>query len=565
MMGCAAMVLLCYPDFHEQFSTHLWSWATQAYQGGDLGGTLFLVGRGLLGEQGDSSRLLAWPEGFDFKGAFSNTLCTDLMGIPVRLLGMPLGYNLSILAILASNGLAVHVAARALGARRIPALLAGAVVPALPPFMDEVLSGRPVSAWWAPSILGFALFLGALRSWRQSLLLLPAIALLLLGSLNYGYHPLLLLPWMALAGLFALFPLERGRWARVALGVALGVCALLLLLRVVPEGEVRAHLVGPVMEQEHMDLLHLFYMGQDKDFLLRIPGTLIPLTLVACLFSWRSWTRWLPALVAASLLILVSLGSNYSSTSPLAVAQEDSFYSMIVGSLPILWGCPRATRYGMAGLLCLGIALGVALSASPRPGLRRPLYALLLVLTFTAIVSKIPFGTRVHAGLPWPPLPAMELMRDEPLLLDLPLVLGHENVSTELVGYVPVPRLNPPIGELAGWRARLSLDQRPLLLAATVVDDGKRPSEELLSSLRENIPERDLGLRRVVVHNRRASFQQSLGWAELFEGIGAKRIFTDPVLTIYKLPDRPYITSSPDEAITPSQSALPPSPSTSTR
>jgi hypothetical protein len=362
------------------------------------------------------------------------------------------------------------------------------------------------------------------------------VALLGLAAWNYGYHLVLLSPWMLVAGLVALLPLERGRLARAGVGLLLFLGILAWAWSRLSSETVASHLMPPPFQQQHLDLRHLFDLGSASDTLLRSPGTLAPAVLLGCLLALTSWRSWLPALLAALLLLAVSLGTNFYDPSSQAPVDTATPYVWIVGACKWLWGCPRATRYGMAGLLCLCIAGGAGWGRVSTMTRASRFAGLLAVPALLAVLVALPWGARVHAGLPWPPLPALDLLRSERVLLDLPLRMGDDNVALQLVGYVPVSRLNPPPSRVSAWRARLAVEQAPLLVALTQVEAGEAPSEALLSTLRVEIPEKRRGLRRIVIHNRRADFRQLIAWTELLESLGARRVHTDFYLTILELP-----------------------------
>lgn len=542
--------LLVQPALLLGLRDRYWARMTDIYASSDFEGTIFLLARALSGEHGPETTLLSWPHGFSLGSDFPNTGYTDAMAVGISLLGQPTGYNLAILLTLALNGSALHLLARALGARPLPALLAATLASTTPIILDEALSGRPVTAYWALPLYGLALCLFALRSWRLSLLAVPGLALLVASVLHYPYQLLilsplsLLLPWRALR-------LGREGIARL---LTLGALSLATLLPVLYElGGRNQHLipVKPFVAGQTWSLLALFGFPVEVVPMLRLPGLLLPSALLLALLvlcsaphpDVRQGRADRPTLILLGLgalaLLVMSLGSNLVGFA--GRTDPGMPYVRLLESQHWLWGCPRATRYAMGAALVVTLGWGLALSmACDR--IRRPTLRLITAgLSFFAVILGAPSHLETSELLAWPPLPAMELMADQAILLDLPIDFTSERTQMALYGVLPVPRLSPPASDRRLWRERLSLYGTPLLLAATVIGDGDVPSDALKSALRPPLPEvQRWGLDRVAVHRKAASSNTIQALERLLSESGFEAMHAEPSLSIWRpLPMEP--------------------------
>jgi hypothetical protein len=213
------------------------------------------------------------------------------------------------------------------------------------------------------------------------------------------------------------------------------------------------------------------------------------------------------------MLLLLSLGPNLAGHA--GRLDPGMPFVQVLSRVPLLYECPRPTRYGMAAALGLHVLLGL-LASQASAGWRRTPRAALLTLVFGAVALDARVALRGDALLPWPPLGATDLMRGETVLLDLPLRFPSPRATYALAGVVPVPRLQPPEAGYERWVGALSAERTPLLLAAAVVQAGHRPSDALLERLRAPLPESEAwGLRRVVLHTRVPAPEALAAWRAL--------------------------------------------------
>ena len=535
----ATLLLYCYPHFWWLLRERTLVRLTDVYRPGDYGGTLFLIARSLEEETGYRSQLLGHPVGFPFGGDFSNQLVTDLMAALVRIAGMPLGYNLWVVGMLASNGVAVHLAARLAGARPLPALVAGLTGAVTPLVVEEILSGRPVSSWWAPALAATALCVASLRSWRRLWLAVPGVLCLYLSVKLYAYSPVLLLPWTALAGVAALWPLRRGRFARAAivLGVAGGVAYLALRgsLHAMP-----SYLdVYPNLRQNSLSFRDLMDLGRGGESFIRIPAVTLLAALVGVGLGWRRIPRWLPAALAALLLMAISLGASFHGRGEAIDIDRRMPYVWLIDHVKALWGCPRPTRYGMAAALLLALWMGVALSGAWAH--ERKLWRWIArAVSVAALVGM--FAQSFHADPvswypPWPMYPQLADLEDDPVLLDLPVRFHGDKAIFSLFAYLRVPRINPPNNHLDPWRQRVDPDRWPLVYAADRLQRGEEIPEKVTEILKEEGPREigEIGLAHVVVHNTQVDATLAAAYRRLLRESGATEVSRDASLTVWAL------------------------------
>jgi len=371
LLICLLALRLAYPTAVNQRSTHVVANSSDPYAVGDLGGALFMVTRSASGERGCDITTHGHPfDGWDICREIPNPLVTDLLADLVGLFGMPLGYNLGLLLFLASNGLAVYIVVRLAGARGPPALFGAMAASIAPSLFSELEGGFVQHAWWAPAILATGLCVGAIRSWSRFWWIVPG-ALCLVWSLPvYSMLPFKLLPWTLAAGAVAVFTGEdrKGKLIRAGLGGAIAVGMSLPYAMAALGGESAGTRVwsGPADEQALHKMMgamahspgDFFSMSFGSADLIRIPGVVTWVTLIAVAVSYRQFRHWGPALGGALVLLLISLGPSVGS-GPF----NDSLpHVSLMDNVEIARGSMRPIRYGVAGLFLLCIASGIALS-----------------------------------------------------------------------------------------------------------------------------------------------------------------------------------------------------------
>lgn len=532
------------PHLGPRFATHLWGWQSS----GDLGGTLFMVARSLTGDRGPTTRLLQWPWGCDLGGTFTNPWLTDGMAVLVRHLGEPRGYNLAVLLLAASNGMAVHLVTRLAGGGVLPALCAAALASALPLVAGEMLEGRLVTAWVAPVLAGYGLCLHALRSWRTLPWAAVGVGLLALAVGTYGYYGLFLAPWVLGAGLVRVARREVGPWLRAGIVTGLGAAVLLpLALQVVGQVKMTLLLQAPVPGPS-WTVARWFTTGGTAPDLDRLPAVLLALALLASLVAWRRVLDWGPMALATGLLLALSLGTNLEGLEK--VSDPRMPFTWLFARVPLLWGCPRPIRFAIpaAALACcwLGVALsGIPGRAGPGSSTRARLlpwvhpspWISLLGVGLALFMARSAPGAVPLMG--WPPLPGLHLMADQAVGLDLPLQRWRFFSNFALVGMVPVPRFNPPRDEAqdARWRSTRDPDATPLLAAVAAIEGGEPVPEGVWTRLREGIPEvEEWGLERVMVHRYAEDAHRIRTWEAFLGDLGASRVYEDPYVSVWELP-----------------------------
>lgn len=530
LLACVAAVMAVFPIMRRPAGGYLFVDWHDTYSMGDLAGTLFCVRRAMLGEHGLETALLAAPFGEDLLRDFPNTLFTDLIALLAAPLGLTLGYNLAMLLILASNGLAAHGVLRLLGASRWPALSAAVVLAGLPLMADELLRGRPVTAWWAPAILGMGLCVASLGSWRRLALVVPGAALVAFAIQVYPFAPLLMLPWTFAMGLVVLRPTSFGALARgaVALGLASaivlpGALELLALEETRFMGMPQEGGKGLAQGTDQLQLADLFVMRWGLPYRLRLPAGLLSLAALASLLGWRRAARWLPAAAAALLLLSISLGP--SETGGFAP------YTWLMEELPLMRAAPRPTRYALGGAVCVCLWLGVALSEAVRRWPRRG-GALALALGALVLAQSRPYQTE-HL-LRWPQHEPIARLADEPLILELPLTFQEPQSQLALIAANPTPRMNPAASRLNDWQRVIEQGGYAMLQAVLAVQWGRDPGRAL-QSLGGAPQERELGLRYVVLHQEAIPPGQEQRWRELIAALPLAQVEVAGTRVVYAL------------------------------
>jgi hypothetical protein len=554
-----------------------WLWANRidVYGGQDLGGTLFLLARSLAGDEGMRTQLVGWPVGHSFNNAFLNPLFTDLMAPFVRLLDQPLGYNVALLLALASNGLAAQLAVRLAGADRGAGLLVAALVAASPFAMNEALEGRPVSAWWAPSLAATAFCVAGLTSWKKMWLFVPGLWCLWIALVVYPYAPALLAPWTLLAGLAMVLHTRedlRGRLARAGVGAVLAAGLMKVFLSVSNIHPSTSLLFNPPGGGDGTHLGHvvpteLFYLGVagapdawfsvlrtlglgnlaiDETSLLRVPAFLVLAVVTACVLGRKTAAAWAPALGSAVILFAISLGNEGAG-----------FYGWFMEHVPWYRACPRPDRYAMPAWILLVMVLGLALSAAWSPRGRRLKGGLGIGLGYLVLLQ---IWTRQPNPLQrWPPFVGLGGLETESLILDLPFGLPDKTILL-LYATLPVTRITPPPQSFGIWRDGLREKDWPLLQAlAQVEDEGSASPSQLARIAEGRLPEVAAGLRCVAVHPERAHDQDLTGWMEVLKRAGAKQTATTSGgIVFFKLVDETGICL-PDPVVL-EEGVLPPFP-----
>ncbi len=537
---CTVTLLVAYPHLWWLIRARTLVRVTDLYRPGDYGGTLFLIARALEGETGHRSTLLAYPRGFPFGGDFSNQVITDLMSLPVRLLDMPLGYNVSIVGMLATNGMAVYLAARLWKTAVVPSLAGAAIATITPLIAEEVLSGRPVSSWWGPAVAATALCAAAIPSWKRLWLAVPGVLMLGLAIRVYAYAPVLLLPWTALIGLAALWPLDRWKPVRalIVLALAAGVAwwALQEALSAGPSGYLN---VQPSLKQHALSIKDITDLGRGGANYQRIPASTMLVALVASAVSWR-WARaWLPVTLAATALVVVALGASLYGRGELITVDPRMPYTWLMDHVRYLWGCPRPTRYGMAGGLL--VALWMALALGGMWHLKRRAWRWLgrvgAVLAVAAMLYQVKHTDEFAWYPAWPPLPQLEVVEGDRVLVDVPLAFRGDKAILSMVAYARVPRFNPPSAKFRPWWQNLDKGSFPLLTALGTIQHGEEIPAEVMEAVVAGPPEVvEHGLRHVVVHPRQLDQASLARYEALLGAMGATVVSVDDWLAIYELP-----------------------------
>ena len=506
--ACIAAIWFCYPLRWGPAETEILAWS-DVYTAGDIGGTLFLARRAAMGEEGTWTHLLQAPEGLDLAREFPNMLPTDLIGWFVGEWGLPLGYALALLAMCVSNGLAVQLVGRLLGAGRVAALAGGVFAATAPLVMDEVLSGRPVSAWWAPAVLAVALE-------------------------SYAFAPILLAGW-AVVGV-----LVGGPWRWLRAGIV-GLVALGVAWPTVSGALEAAEGRSAALEQNFtlydlpadLDALavhELFSGAWGSANLERLPAVITVMAAVGALLGWRRWRQWLPPLVGAVLVLLVSMGPQPEHGTEKMKPGRGVPYTELMKAAPLMRGVPRPTRFGLAGVQLVALWAALALSGRKR---RWAWAGLAIGGGYAALVQTRP--QVVDDTMAWPPVTGMRFVEGTEVLLDLPLLLPEAQAVYLLTAAWPVPRVNPDATELQSWLAGLNRTEHPLLMASAAIQAGQEVPDAVMAGLAEEIPEvASLGLRRIVLHLQ-ASEEKPNDWLQLLQDIGAEALYWDDEVVVYRI------------------------------
>lgn len=511
-------VFLAWPHMWFLVRNHVLVRVSDPYRPGDTGGTLFLMARALSGETGESSRLLAWPEGFAFVSDFNNRVLTDLMAWGWRLFGMPLGYNAWAVFFLVTNGLAVHLAARLAGTRR------------------------------APAVLAVALLLAATSSWSRAWMLVPGVACLGLALAIYPYGPVLLVPWAFLAVFGAVrggdgterLRSRAGRVALVTLAASLTLVPWLLDPRVHAHGSFGLP-VDPC--QISLAMKDLFQQRQVGGELRWVPLVLWLGVGVGATLNPRGALSWGPPLVAALFLLSMGLGASpWTGAEHERCGDSPSWmpFVALMKAIPWIRGCPRPTRWALPGALLLSLSAGLALSARwrSRPRLGRGLGDGLALALCAAVVASVRFSDLRQKYLPWPPLPILPELAQDAVLLDLPTRYADDKVPLLLHAMDRIPRIEPPGNRYRDWLRSLDPDEWPLVLALDGLQDREEVRGDLLERLSRGIPEVEAGLRHVVLHPKAASPEGMARQEALLLSLGAKEVSAPPPIRVFALEAR---------------------------
>ena len=535
MAACIAALWFCYPLHFERAETEVLAWS-DVYNAGDIGGTLFLARRAAVGEEGSWTHLLQAPDGLDLDLAreFPNLLPTDLIGWFVGQWGLPLGYGLALLALCVSNGLAVQLVARLLGAGRVAALAGGVFAATAPLVADELLSGRPVSAWWAPAMLAVGLGLAASERVGRMWLAVPAGLALWVAIESYAFAPVLLAGW-AVVGVLVGGP---WRWLRAGL---VGIVAIAVAWPGVSgaleaaEGRRAALSTSFTLYDLPAGLdtlaVHELLSGAiGSGNLERLPATITVLGALGALIGWRRWKQWLPPLVGGVLVLLVAMGPQPEYGTEKMKPGRGVPYTEVMNAVPLLRAVPRPTRFGLAGVQL--VALWAALAVSGRK--RRWAWAGLAIGgAYAALVQTRP--QQVDDTMPWPPVPGLGQVEGTELLLDLPLLMPEAQTTYLLTAAWPVPRVTPDATDFDRWLVGLNRTEHPLLMACAAIQRGQEVPDEVMAGLAEEIPEVEgLGLRRIVLHLK-ASEHKPNDWLRLLRDIGAEALYWDDEVVVYRI------------------------------
>lgn len=512
------------------------------YRPGDSGGTLFLVMRALTGERGMESRLLAWPDGFSFGGDFNNPIVTDLLAMAVRIGGMPAGFNAGLVLVLVSNGAAVHVAARLAGARLLPALAGGLTTTLAPLLLEEVYSGRPVTAWWAPGVLATGFLVRAISASRSWAWIAAGASFLALALEVYPYQPVLLLPWGMLAGLLALRLADRKRLFRATgAGLVAGLVVLAWALRNPSATRHGLFDMPPNLCQVSLALPDLARWRNPEEELRWVPAVLWIGAAGGVIASWRRARTWLPAAAGALLLLSVALGANLWETLETERCQDvQDLLPYVLGQrwIPWLRGCPRPTRFALPGVMMLSLWVALVLDVRWQrlPRAAPVLTAGASILVVGTLLGSVHFSDLRGKYLTWPPYPPVPEVAGDPVLLDLPFQYADDKVPLLLFASDPIPRMTPPGTRYRDWRRRLDPRKVPLLVALDALERGEAVPVETLARLREGIPEvTSLGLHHVVVHRAVTAPDVLSRWSALLTDLGARTLREDDWYLVFDL------------------------------
>ena len=553
--ACVGALWFAYPLAFSQASTHLWSHTADPYALGDLAGSIYMTVRRSIGELGCAVTTHGFPWSFDLCMEIPNPVVTDLLGDVVARLGMPLGYNLGVLGMLASNGVAVFLVARLLGASMVASLLGAVAAAIAPSVIYEVEGGYVQHVWWAPAIAGLGLAVASVERWGRFRLVLPAAAMLALAVPVYAMNPFMLLPWALLQGLVILAMTRkrpgglRGGMARSILGAA--ICGAAVYPFVASgldsagprlfEGSVSAYNLN--LGLEAFTPSDWFSMEAGSGRLMRSPGLLLWGAVVAAVLTLRHAWRWAPAMFGAMLLLGISFGPTMDGGSGSGAYNDGLPYVLMMEHMPIARGSMRPARYGVAAAFLLALALPLALTGI-REWLKRErrwiggrrgvaIHALIVAGLALGILLQVR-PTRVSPSLEWPPEP--ELIELEGLRVDLPIV-GKSEDRFAWWAFSPAPRLNPP-HDIERWRDRIVVEGHHLTSALVEIGKGRRLEGDEVAVINRGTPELDdFGLRWAVIHRNGAGQTLQGRWIELLEQVGAVRREVTARHIIYEFPE----------------------------
>lgn len=473
LIAALAAIALPRPRLLTELTRSVWVPTGDPYVIGDLWGSLFLTVRRSRGEGGCHTAFLQWPDGADLCRDFPNNLFTDLLAPLVGAVGLPLGFNLGMLALLVTNGLAVGLAARLAGAGRWGGWLAAGLGAASPMVFYEVFAGRPVTAWWAPAIAATALCVGSLASWRRWAMLLPGLFCLMVALRIYPYGPAMLLPWTALWGLAALARGPAPWWGR-ALRAAVGLGAAVAVAWWVSRTEYAGVLARWTRPLPFGDAESRWGLATASVFqgLVHWHGIALLLGGVAGgLVSARRWRgAWAAALLGALALLAVGLGPVPFGDPRQGQPLPGAPFTWLMEQVELMRGCARPDRYVIAASLLLPVAAGVLLAQAGR--LRR-LGPALGVALFAA-VGVFNHRFQPTAYLAWPPVEGLSGLEVDGGVVDAPLFFAGEDQAHMLpIVLMPAPRANPMRGERDNWSTALHNRDAPLLQALYALQQGE--------------------------------------------------------------------------------------------
>ena len=458
-------------------------------------------------------------------------------------------YNLAILFTLACNGLATRSLARALGAPRDAALLAGLAGVTLP-YTAKVLGVLPVlplfgTIWALAALVRF----GKEGGWRPAALAILSFAAQFLAGQQMA---LLSLPFLLLAGLVALAE-QRFRVRSVATlaGLAiLGAIVLWPIARTVSSfhekyGFTRSEEVVAALSAQPRDFTtrpatsRLAFPSREDSFAGDTGGLfpgflLLGLGVAGAWIGWRQgerrlWIGGLLACVAVGGLLALGLNLRVGDWQPFASLRE------VVPGLRTLRSPFRAVAISQAVLAALA-ALALARLASWRGNTGR-----ILALAFGVLAAAENLASPgVLARTPETPRTAWtSWLREQPGKL--------------IVAHVPLPRgLHVSDYELEAWRMFAQIDHhRPLLNGYSGYFpsgygmfqhdmDQNFPSDRLLCMLAFGLGVNTLVLDRPYLEERRALFE-----SDSLRGFFAPGYSSDPGVVIVRLSPPPEACGIP--------------------
>ena len=534
---CSLLVLLC-PEWFLGMGQHLIG-PDRLLPNTDLSNTLFMVQRSALGESGCSTELFSLPMGSSVCSDVPNPLVTTWMGKMSLLVGPARAINGGALLILATNGLAMYGALRMRKVGVAVALLGGSFLCIAPSVSTEIAFGRPVSAWWAPSFFGVFLGLEVLaqrKGWKAGAV---AVGLMALGCAVTPISLVLLFPWALVEACLLLREhKERRRFLLRAavLTVAAAVCVLPVALdqaqasstRLVSEGW-----WGELLDQGErcvngsvLPCLHPWNSGRSAP-LLGAGSAALALFLLSFVFIQSSRRHWLAAVVAGTLWALVGLGPCMGGSNPMEAAP----IRLLSESIFVLKLIPVWRFWAVAGLLftfafCLSFQDFLRVEGEL---LRR--FVWVLVLTHLILGCVWVRGNLEKNRIDWPIHPTLSFLKEEKVLLDLPLVSAKLSVHSE-VGEIPVPRFNPEPHDWPRWRRVIEKENYWLLMAADALQRG----EEWRLYLRGHQKESQDGLHRILLHPRKVAFGRLIEWRSFLLEIGAEWEVSNAEIEVYRLP-----------------------------